>query len=153
MACFNGLTGASFSSFTVNGSTGHRFQLVNQAGGTVIGYYFPLLQSSIASDGTLSYTISFTGNSTFTGVYIEGTISGNDTIYGFAGIPGSPSHYHPFAGGASNKATLSYLVSESSSLPYVIGVGNPGGASQDLTLSNVEFLSCGPAWISQVSAA
>jgi hypothetical protein len=151
MVCFQSLKEVSFSPFTVNSTTGSRFQFVNQAGGTVIAYYFPLLQSSIAPDKALSYTISFTGNSTFTGVYIEGTISGNDTINGFAGILGT-SHYEFVLVGASNMKTITYLVDESSSRPYVIGVGNSYGANQNLTLSNVEFASCGETWISQVSA-
>jgi len=154
MACFpqSGLTLVSASEFTVNGTTGHRLQLVNNAtGGTVIAYYFPPLQSSVAPDGNLSYIISFSANSTYTGVYIEGAISGNESVYGFAGISGS-SHYAFFKVGISNKATVTFLVSESSSSPYVVGIGSTYGSYQNLALSNVEFASCGETWISQVSA-
>lgn len=124
--------------------------MINQAGTTVVIYVFPLLQSDLAPNETLGYTISFTGNSTFTGTYIYGVLSGNNTMYGFAGISGSP-YYSLFPETHPNKITVMYVVPETSSSPYVIGAANSYDENQNVTLSHVDFASCGDTWISQIS--
>jgi hypothetical protein len=134
----------------VNGTIGHRFQLVNEAGTPVVTYDLPLLQSELAPGKNIGYSISFTSNSTFTGTYIYGVLLGNDTIYGFAGNPATV-YYSLFQAGATNKVTVTYLVPEASSGPYIIGVANPFGSTQGVTVSSVSFASCGNTWISRAS--
>ena len=148
--CFANLTQTGSSSFIVNGETAYRIQFINPSGTPVEAYFLPPSNTSVASGGTLGYSLTLSGNSTFSGVYYFAEFSGTERITGFAGINGT-SYYRYFPSNSVNSISLRYLVPMGVSSPYMIGLTNTFGATQNVTIKLAMIATCGDSWLLQAS--
>jgi hypothetical protein len=150
LSCFTNLNETSVTQFVVNNETAYRIEFLNATGTSVVAYVLPAVEATLASGDSTGYSFSFSGNSTFTGMYFYADFSGSLPLTGFAGIPDSSS-YHTFSSGTSNSTSIRYLVSQGLSVPYEIGVENTSGSTQTITGGTVIVATCGVSWVSQVS--
>jgi hypothetical protein len=151
LSCFTNLNETSSTPFPVDNATGYRIVFVNQANTIVVAYVFPPINSTLAPGNSTGYSLILSGNSTFTGVYFYANLAGYGPISGFAGIEGS-SYYRSFSSGSTDSTSIRYLVPQGLSSSYVIGVTNAYSSTQLVSGSIVIAATCGPSWISQVSA-
>jgi hypothetical protein len=133
----------------VGNMTGYRLLFTNPARTIVVTYDFPTLDTELAPGDSTGYSLTFSANSTFTGVYIVGYASGGE-LQGFAGIQGSKADYK-VAYGNSQSVDMIYLVSEGSYRPYVLGALNPLSTDLNVTISPALMTTCGDTWISQAT--
>ncbi len=124
--------------------------MVNPSDEVVVVYWFPPLSASLASGALAGYSLTLTGNSTFSGAYIFADVSGSYPITGFAGINGT-AYYHLFPSNSSNFAAIRYLVPVALSSPYLVGLTNSYKATQDVSVGVAVMATCGDSWMLQAS--
>jgi hypothetical protein len=148
LSCFTDLSESSETTFTLGAATGYRLVFSNSSGGQVIGYLLPSVQASLAPGANLGYSLAFTDNSTYSGVYTYGELKGVGSIEGYAGIPGSSS-YRTISSGTTDSILIELLVSGGAAGPYEIGVSNSSGSNQTVSMSGALLATCGLSWVSQ----